>query len=86
MSMTTLNLVPRLLKMLSHRDTCYHPLSQFIPYLPLKSNSNDNFKFSSQAPQYVITSYRILSPLITPYNTLGRVISTTILNLVHGLL
>ena len=47
--MTTLNLVPRLLKMLSHLATSYHPFSHFS-----KSNFSDNFEFSTRTALKVI--------------------------------
>ena len=93
-AVTTLNLVPRLHKLLSHLPTSYtsyHILSHLIPYPSQKISLSDNFKFSTQTPQIVITSSHILSRLITSYHILSPILhrklfAVTTLNLVPRLL
>ena len=92
-AVTTLNLVPDSLDcyhIFPDLITSYHILSHLIPYLSQKIIRLDNFKFSAQTPEIVITSSHILSRLFTSYHILSsilhrKLISVTTLNLVPRL-
>ena len=90
-SMGTLNLVHRLLKILKHLATSHHMFSHLItlyPYLWWKSNANDNFKLSTQTLWKAITSCNILLLLIKPLSPMfnRKPISMRHLSLVPRLL